>query len=99
MIILMFNSFSFCFLASSNSQRDLPFNKRKEHRKTENQTGKRSHFECAGVVGEGRERESACIRWKVSEVEESDKQIKKVSEGEGDKVDRGGKENKGIKVL
>lgn len=48
-------------------------------------------------LGEGRE--SACIRWKVSEVEESDKQIKKVSEGEGDKVDRGGKENKGIKVL
>lgn len=38
------------------------------------------------------------IKWKVAEVEESDKQIKKVSEGEGDKADGGGKENKRIKV-
>lgn len=38
-------------------------------------------------------------KWKVAEVEESDKQIKKVSEGEGNKADGGGKENKRIKVL
>lgn len=39
------------------------------------------------------------IKWKVAEVEESNKQIKKVSEGVGDEADGGGKENKGIKVL
>lgn len=67
-------------------------------------TGKQKTKQEKGVIsslpvslGEGRD--IACIRWKVSEVEESDKQIKKVSEGEGDKVDRGRKENKGIKVL
>lgn len=48
---------------------------------------------AARVGGEGG------IKWKVAEVEESDKQIKKASEGEGDKAGGGGKENKRVKVL
>lgn len=73
---------------------NMKFSSKKEHRKTESQTGRRNHLQFAAVAG-GR---GGCIKWKVAEVEESDKQIKKVSEGEGDEADGGGKENKGIKV-
>lgn len=65
--------------------------------KTASQNRKEESFAvavcCCGWGGRG-----GRIKWKVAEVEESDKQIKKVSEGEGDEADGGGRENKGIKV-